>query len=414
MKLNAPSRRLQARLAAQTGVHSIRRPVTSGSAEHFDLYYVRSGSPSRHPVLFIPGGPGVASIQVYKSLRRRAVGLGLDVVMVEHRGVGLSRQDDTGSDLPAEAITVAQVVDDLAAVLDELGAQSAVVYGTSYGSYLAAGLGVRHPRRVHAMVLDSPVLSAGDLESIREAVRGLLLHGDKPGTAPVAEKVRRLVDAGKFDALSGDVAATAYAYGGASLLSHLLDLLLDGHSLLWTTMRQIAKRTLRKIPYHNEVDLVGRIAFRELDFAGEPDGLPLDPAEALLKVADHMPGPKPAFEGEPYDLVAEMPGFDWPTVIISGQRDLTTPPAVAERIADLIPGAVLVKMPTAAHSILDTRETAALRIVSAIYDGAAAELPSRAAELDSLPGNASVRLLVSLIEVAATVEKMIPGAKPIS
>jgi len=127
-----------------------------------------------------------------------------------------------------------------------------------------------------------------------------------------------------------------------------------------------------------------------------------------------MPGPKPAFEGEPYDLVAEMPGFDWPTVIISGQRDLTTPPAVAERIADLIPGAVLVKMPTAAHSILDTRETAALRIVSAIYDGAAAELPSRAAELDSLPGNASVRLLVSLIEVAATVEKMIPGAKPIS
>ncbi|MCV7081073.1 hypothetical protein H7H37_06990 [Mycolicibacterium insubricum] len=35
------------------------------------------------------------------------------------------------------------------------------------------------------------------------------------------------------------------------------------------------------------------------------------------------------FEGEPYDLPAAMPAFDWPTAVLSGGRDLTTPPAIA-------------------------------------------------------------------------------------
>ena len=57
--------------------------------------------------------------------------------------------------------------------------------------------------------------------------------------------------------------------------------------------------------------------------------LPLAIRETLTETA--------AFEAEPYDLVAEMPKFDWPTVVISGGRDLITPPAVAERIASLVP-----------------------------------------------------------------------------
>lgn len=414
MNLNPGRGRLQARLAAQPGVRSIRRPVVPGGEEQFDLFYVRTGSPSPHPVVFVPGGPGVASIQLYKVMRKHAAALGLDVVMVEHRGVGMSRHDDTGADLPPEAITVDQVVDDLRAVLDDIGVDGAIVYGVSYGTYLAAGLGVRYPDRVHAMVLDSPVLSAHDIEAIRDAVRGLLLHGDQPGTEEMAAKVRRLVDSGRFDAVSGEVAATAYAYGGLPLLGRMIDLLFSGHTLLWAGMRQIAKLALRKIPYHNEVDLVGRIAFRELDYAGEPDGLPLDPSEALLMVAEQMPGPKPEFEGEPYALVAEMPRFDWPTVVISGQRDLTTPPAVAERVAGLIPGATLVKLATAGHSILDTREPAALRIAVSVVDGDVDGLPARAGELDGLPANLSVRLMVWLITASATLERSIPGGKPIS
>ena len=45
----------------------------------------------------------------------------------------------------------------------------------------------------------------------------------------------------------------------------------------------------RKMPYRNESDLVGPIGFRELNFHGTPDGLPLDPAVAMRESADDEP-----------------------------------------------------------------------------------------------------------------------------
>ena len=193
----------------------------------------------------------------------------------------------------------------------------------------------------------------------------LLLKGDEPDTAALAPKVRRLVDDGVMTAAGGQVAARLYGYGGTALLDRQLDLLLDGRMLLWRGLLRIGSLLTRTAPYRFESDLVGRIAFRELDYAAEPDGLPLDPAAALREI---MPNTA-AFEAEPYDLVAEMPKFTWPTVVISGGRDLVTPRAVAERIASLVPNAVLVKLPTLAHGALDSREPAALAIAGAVCRG---------------------------------------------
>lgn len=146
-------------LARGPDVHRLSRPVTTGGDADFDPTYVRSGPPCGVPVLIIPGGPGLASVLPYRTLRRMAAARNLPVIMVEHRGVGLSRQDRYGVDLPHEALTIEQVAD-LAAVLDDCCVPRAVVYGSSYGTYLAQALGIRHPDRIAAMVLDSPMLTA--------------------------------------------------------------------------------------------------------------------------------------------------------------------------------------------------------------------------------------------------------------
>jgi proline iminopeptidase len=409
MTMDAKRRRAHDKLAALPGVRPVRRPVSPGDADEFDLYYVRTGRKSAQPLVIIPGGPGVVSVQLYRGLRRRAAAAGLDVIMIEHRGVGMSRHDEFGADLPPRAFTVDQVVDDVAAVLADARVDSAVVYGTSYGSYIAAGLGVRHPGLVRAMILDSPLLSRHDIAFVRDAIRGLLLEGDSPETVALAPKVRKLVDAGVLSALAGQVAVTVYGYGGAALLDRQLDLLLDDRIVLWHCLSRFTSLVDRTAPYRFEMDLVSRIAFRELDYAAEPDGLPLDPAAAIRETLAE----RDAFEAEPYDLVAEMPKFGWPTVVISGGRDLVTPPAVAERIASLVPNAVLLAMPTMAHSALDFREPAALVIAGAVTRGESGSLAAQVPALDALPPRRAVRLLWKAIDVAATAEAALPAVVPL-
>ncbi len=386
------------------GVRPVRRPIAPSSAEEFDLYYVRTGRKSAHPLVVIPGGPGVASLQVYKGLRRRAALAGLDVIMIEHRGIGMSRHDDADHDLPPEAITVDQVVDDVAAVLDDAHVDSAVVYGTSYGSYIAAGFGVRHPGRVHAMILDSPLLSRHDIALVRGAVRGLLFDGDSPETAALAPKIRKLIDTGVMTETAGEIATTIYAYGGAALLERELDLLLSGRMMVWRMLSRFSGLVARNVAYRHEIDLVSRIAFRELDCAAEPDGLPLDPALALREIISETD----AFEAEPYDLVAEMPKFTWPTVMISGGRDLVTPRAVAERVASLVPNALLLPLPTMAHSAVDFREPAALMIAAAVCRGDVDTLAGRGPALDTLLARPAMRVLWKAVELAAIAEGALP------
>jgi proline iminopeptidase len=405
MTMNGKRRKAHDKLAALPGVRSVRRPVSPGSPAEFDLYYVRAGHPSARPLLIIPGGPGAASIALYRGLRRRAVAAGHDVIMAEHRGVGMSRHDDDGADLPPEALTIEQVVDDLAAVLDDAQVDSAVVYGTSYGTYLAAGVGVRHPDRVHAMVLDSPVLSAADIHAVRAAIRRVLWDGADPDTAQLAPKMRRLVDAGVLTSAESQLAAEVYGFAGPRVLDRQLDLLLHGRRLLWSALDQAARFMFeRKTPYRHEPDLVNRIGFRELDYGPAPDGRPLDPAVAMRQLT----GESTVFDEEPYDLAAAMPSFRWPTVVLSGGRDLITPPTVAERIAALVPGAELVRFPTAGHSIVDFRERAALAVIDAVYAAEISSLPERAPQLDAERADLGVRALIWGLSAAAAAEAAVP------
>ncbi len=409
MTMNAKRRRAHDKLAAMPGVRPVRRPVKPDGDGDFDLFYVRTGKKSTNPLVVIPGGPGAASIALYRGLRRHAAARGLDVIMVDHRGVGMSRHDDQGADLPPEALTIDQAVNDIAAVLDDAQVEKAVIYGTSYGTYVAAGVGVRHPDRVHAMVLDSPLLSADDIDAVREETRRVLWDGEDPDAAALAPKVRKLVADGVMTPAAEQLTAAVYGLAGPAVLTRHLDLLLAGRHGLWTVLDQASRFLFeRKAAYRNEPDLVGRIGFRELNYGAAPDGKPLDPAVAFREMATQPED----FEAEPYDLAAEMPKFGWPTVVISGGRDLITPRAVAEEIVSLIGDSVLVDLPTAGHSIIDARERAALDIVEAVYDGDISMLSTRGRELDAVPASLGIRLLVGALGAAAVVESALPAAIP--
>lgn len=62
--------------------------------------------------------------------------------------------------------------------------------------------------------------------------------------------------------------------------------------------------------------------------------------------------------------------------------------------------------------MLDSRERAALQICRAVCSGAAHELPGRAAELDALPANLTVRLMVRAVALAARAEAVVPDVLP--
>ena len=313
----------------------------------------------------------------------------------------MSRRDDSGADLPAAALTIGQAVDDIAAVLDDVGVDTALIYGASYGTYLAAGLGVRHQNRVHAMVLDSPLLNCNDFELVRQGCRDLLWH---EGT-PLAAKVRTLTEARVLDPEDLTIAATIYGIGGADLLGRHLDLLLDGRRRVWSMLGlMILIVARRKVLFHNESDLVGPMGFRELNFAGTPDGLPLDTTLTWRRV----PAAAVPFQAEPFDLVTEMPGFRWPTVVVSGGRDLITPSAVARRIAELVPGSTLIQLPNAAHGMLDSQNEAALRIIADVAAGHPDALSAQADTLDRLPAVASVRMFRVVLAVAARLAGALP------
>jgi proline iminopeptidase len=393
------------RLADPPDGHRVRRPVTPGGTAEFDLTYLRTGPRGGTPILVLPGGPGVASVLPYQGLRRRAAARGLDVIMVEHRGIGLSRRDDAGRDLPFGAVTVEQVVADLAAVLDDAGVDRALVYGTSYGAYLAQGFGLRHPDRVAGMVLDSPLLGPRDLAVQREFLRALLWDGSGSEAVRPAALLRALVADGVVEPeCTGAVVPLVYEFAGPQVLARLLTGLREGTAS--RTWERIARAGGREIDgtgtrFFAEPDLVAGIAYGELHYGAPPDGGPLDPQVMYAAAA----ATKPRFTGEPYDLMAALPTFDWPTAVVSGARDVRTPRPVAERVVELAPDAVLVPVPDLGHSALDTHPLAALHVAHAVAEGAHRRLPDLIPRIAALPRRAMSGHLGAIIAAGLALER---------
>lgn len=376
----------------------LRRPLADGP-EEFDLAYARTGPRGRVPVIIVPGGPGLASLVPYRSLRALAARHGLDVLMVEHRGVGLSGRTDGGGRLPVRTVTSRSAADDIAAVLRHERTGPVVVVGSSYGTCLAQILAVRHPDLVHTLVLDSPLLSpVEDLAVKRAHRRALLWEGTDPRTGVAAELVRQVAASEPMETLS-HIVQVVYEFAGPRALTRLLQARLRGRGRwLWNSLASLGTGEVEGegVPFYLEPDAVAGILFGELGAGLPPDGLPLDPQLAFTDVATG----RPAFVGPPVDLPTEATGYPWPTLVMSGDRDLRTPRPVAERLVELVPEGWLVPLRGHGHSALDTHQRALVAALVSLLDHGPGVTASRAGEFSSLRRRGASAMLGPVIRAA--------------
>ncbi|MDX2355447.1 alpha/beta hydrolase [Dietzia sp. PP-33] len=393
---------LSAMAAGTPGLRRIRRPADDAGPT-FDLAYVRTGPRTARPTVVVPGGPGLGSVLPYRGLRRRAARLGLDLIMVEHRGVGLSRTDTAGRDLPVDAMRISAVAGDIAAVLDREAVDSAFLAGSSYGSYVVSFFGARYPERVAGILLDSALQSSTDIGVERQAVRSLFWDAD----TQIAADVRHLYAGGVDRRRLLDVIRAAHELGGPQLLGPLLrQRLRRPGGAAWRILEAYATRdgSIATLPGIYEFDIAGAIGFRELGYGAPPDGLPLDPALTYAPIAHRFP----AFEGEPAELGEATSRFTWPMVLLSGDRDLRTPPSIAERVASIAPDATLTRLENG-HSALDTHPAALLSAIAHLTTGRHESLPGRAGDLNSLPRRGASARVPGLLALLLRAERMLGG-----
>ena len=106
-----------------------------------DIYYERYGEGA--PVLNISGSGG--DLRHARS-GRSPLNKAFDVVHYDQRGLGQTSK-------PVGPYTMDDYADDAAALMAEMGWESANVVGTSFGGMVALVLALRHPERVRRMVL---------------------------------------------------------------------------------------------------------------------------------------------------------------------------------------------------------------------------------------------------------------------
>ncbi len=400
-------------LQIRNDLMTVYRDITRDGKELFPLRYARSTPRPRFrradavPVLILPDGPERASVLPYDVLRRSLAGQGVDVLMMEHRGVGLSRLDSEGQDLPAEAMRLEYVIEDVLAVLDHAEVDQVAIYGVGYGAYLAQIIAATYPERVRSLVLDSPLTSSRDELVSQQALRAAYWEGTVPGADTVAQVLRRLVENEEVDGHRlGPVLLAVHEHGGTEAVRDLVDLLAMGRGQLAVrSVRQVLTQGwLQSTPYVIEQDLVARIAHTELGSGHYADGLPLD----ALQLAAERARAVPPFTREPFDLHALAPQIVAPTLVIAGERDRILPPQIARDLVERVPQARLLEVPGTGHAILDAHS----QIAQIAARWAAAGVPDLLADeserIATLPRAPLAQAITTGVRIALMAERWSP------
>lgn len=260
------------------------------------------GERRRTPVVFLHGGPGYyvkrRDLTMGAAFRRA----GFDTVYYDQAGSGAS------SDLPTAEYTVARQVADLDALRLRLRADRLILWGESWGAVLAARYALAHPDRIAGAVFSSP----GEYPGMPEARLDYsgVMRGAEPSRPPQSMILYILL----------------------TRAPHLAESWMD-------------QRTAR---------LVGNAASAVTLTGPGPrckgaawDGKPRPPTASssvyTLRrlLLDEFAQPAPSSRQ-----------FKAPALIVRGGCDFI-PDVVAQRYAAAYPGASVVRIPGAGHSLLD-------------------------------------------------------------
>lgn len=188
------------------------------------------------------------------------------VIAYDHRDTGAS----TRSRFP---YSVAQLAHDAVKVLDAAGERRAHVYGISLGSLVAQELALRHPDRVHGLVLGSS--SAGGFAAY------------KPASSSYAQTF--LVRAGSMGPEEAQWAAVPYTYAERTRREHPDRIATDIHHRLASEAGPLAYvHQAAAVASHDAYERLNRVSAPTLVVHGEQDVF-VPPANALV-LAERIPG----------------------------------------------------------------------------------------------------------------------------
>jgi pimeloyl-ACP methyl ester carboxylesterase len=398
----------------------------AAGALHLAVGVQEGGDAPRGVLVFLTGGPGQPGVPLINHVRARLGNAlnGYRLVMFDQRGTGAAalrcpalQAAAGGSDLvvpPPGAVpacaraigvkrrffTTPETVADLERLRLALHADRITLDGVSYGTYVAERYALTHPTRVARLVLDSVVPQGGvdatylaAVQATARVLRGLCAPGHC-GWDP-ARDVQRIVQTRRdgpalLDALVAESVGVpaftgvlgllhAAAAGHAAGLDRFLAAVRQGDQAAADVLSQgLHQSTLcldLAAPYDPAAPMPARIAAltaqvgRLAPASVFPFGRATVLGNGLAQGCLQWPATTPpgVFDGDP---AAKLPSV--PVLILSGDRDLSTPQAWARAELALAPDARLVVIPNTGHSVQTRSGNAVARVAVARFLGAKA------------------------------------------
>lgn len=255
-----------------TPTHFPRQLVFESRGTHLFAWELGEG----HPFVFLHGGLADHRATLF---RVGSLSSTLRLLAPDLRGSGRS--------VHAGPLDWDLLGDDVAALLDHLGLERAVVGGTSMGSGVALRFALRHPARLERLVLLSPVFPGGDLPLAPAAREAMAAMGEAGARIPTE-----------------GVDALRPLFGG--LPSPLRELALE--MLLGADPPSLASTTRLLASGVQPFESASRLASIEVPVLVVPGTDPQHPAEIASLYARHLPRPLLAEATSPH-LLARIARF---------------------------------------------------------------------------------------------------------